>query len=896
MRYFLCTVLISGPLVMNFIAESQASQQPKTLDLADERRRAFDWMTTLGYPETKDLKFILVATGHWLQHGNNPAENRFQYGFLVEDQGKSFKILSLDLEGQTFEKTPPKTEAYKVVGYEILDLEKEALAWLAEMKADPDQEKKPRRRMGVFFGPSFSTRTETFLLAWVCSRRGLDTTAGKLYDYARDPKHNRYGEDQEKPPKTLQEKVADELAHVEMWRGILAFGDPKIRRAELVKRFERLTKNFPKSSHHARAVETVALLKKMIKEDEDHEANRKKGKPFDQLSTTEQVAELIFQLRDQNGHQFMQPGHCDIFDRFGGKDDTAAHKLVKMSYDAVPQLIEHLDDERFTRSVGYHRNFYFSHYVLRVNDCALAILEEIAGVSFWRSTSTFSYMSMDKKSAEAKKQAQGWYAEFKKKGEKGLLIEATERGDSSEMASRLAKRYPKDALPILIKSAKSAKVGHVRATMVGLIASMQGEESISFLLAELKDGPLAQPRLTAAEELRKLGRPDGLAAMIGWWKNTANRKLDDEDPASWSHYLAEYLANCGELEAIHALAKDLRKRPINVRMSVIDGLGGRQSYSFEQKPKKDQKVDVAKEGLLVAALDDTEERAGESGSRNGKHYTDPRVCDIAGYTLNQLYPDKYAFDLAASLRVRDRQMVVMKNVWRSENKLPLLPVPEVQKALPIPADKLRPILDRYLAASGDARRAAGDEIENLGLGALPGVLERRDKAGDKTERAVWDDLAKRLSCIVAEIEIDERSAKPDAKLAKRLEALKGKSFNAKTFIAAVGAALKDSPNDAQGVRVLVVRAGDGTGFTMKFELLANPKDVKGAPSQWDHSESVRVGKEFVRGQFGASSGVANWTDGNYPDLEKTLTRAVASDPDQTVEIRIHLAPEWRMQQ
>src|SRR4029077_20857770 len=107
-----------------------------------------------------------------------------------------------------------------------------------------------------------------------------------------------------------------------------------------------------------------------------------------QLGKEEQVAELIFQLRDQNGHPFMQPGSCDIFDRFGGsKKDTAAHKLVKIGYDAVPQLIEHLDDQRFTRSVGFHRNFYFSHHVLRVSDCALEILEEIAAQHFWTASS-----------------------------------------------------------------------------------------------------------------------------------------------------------------------------------------------------------------------------------------------------------------------------------------------------------------------------------------------------------------------------------------------------------------------------------------------------------------------------------------------------------------------------
>src|SRR5262249_8707158 len=203
MRFFLCVALLGCPLLINCLEAPNAGHKPK-LDLTEERGQAFAWMTKLGYPETKDLKFVLVATGRWLQHGNDAPENRFKYGFLMEEQGKTFRILSLDLEVQAFEKTPPKTEAYKAVGYEILDLNKESRALLAEMKADPKQEKKPRRQMGNFFGPGLSTRAEVFLLAWACSRRGLDETAAKLYDEARDPRHNRYAEDEEKPVKTLQ--------------------------------------------------------------------------------------------------------------------------------------------------------------------------------------------------------------------------------------------------------------------------------------------------------------------------------------------------------------------------------------------------------------------------------------------------------------------------------------------------------------------------------------------------------------------------------------------------------------------------------------------------------------------------------------------------------------------
>jgi len=428
-----------------------------------------------------------------------------------------------------------------------------------------------------------------------------------------------------------------------------------------------------------------------------------------------------------------------------------------------------------------------------------------------------------------------WYAELQKKGEKGFLIEATERGDdnSSEMATRLVKKYPKDALPILMKGARAAKIGHVRATIVGLIASFNGEASLQFLLAELKDGPLAQPRLTAAEELHKLGRPEGLAAMIAWWRSRVDPKKSekehDEDPAEWAHYFASFLANCGEVEAIHALGKDLNKQPISSRLGVISVLGGMDGGRFEKTiPAKDPvKMAAAVEALLVTALDDTEE------SSSSKDFPETRVCDAAAQVLNQLHPKEYAFDRAAQLGIRNRQLVVLKNVWRSANQLPPLPVPEPRKIVPVAADKLRPLLDRYLDSAGEKRLSARDEIEKLGLGTLPGVLERRDKTSNKSEQAIWSDLAKRLSCLVAEIELGDRSVKPDARVAKLLEKIKGKPFDAKTFIQTLGQIIKSPPGGVQGIRVVALRPGDGTGFSVTFDLLAPARasSAKGPPTQ-----------------------------------------------------------------
>jgi hypothetical protein len=260
-----------------------------------------------------------------------------------------------------------------------------------------------------------------------------------------------------------------------------------------------------------------------------------------------------------------------------------------------------------------------------------------------------------------------------------------------------------------------------------------------------------------------------------------------------------------------------------------------------------------------------------------------------------LYPKKYMFDLSAPLGVRNRQLVIMKNVWRGANKLPPLPVPELRKIPAILAEMLRPLLDRYLAADGDGRVAVRNEIEKLGLGALPGVIERRDKSSDKSDQVLWNELAGRIASIIDEVGFAEQSVKPNAVVKKRVESLKGKPFDAKALIETIGLILRNGPNDLQGVRVVALRAGDGTGFSLKFDLIANPKDAQGPPTQWGFSESVRVGTEHLRGQFGASSdaGMAQWRNGNYPDLEKVLAQATASAPSQPVEIRIHVAPEWR---
>ena len=127
------------------------------------------------------------------------------------------------------------------------------------------------------------------------------------------------------------------------------------------------------------------------------------------------MRELIFQLRDQHGEQSGQPGWCDIFSNSKNDTNTPAHQLVAIGYAAVPQLIAALENETVTRSVGYWRDFVFSHTILRIGDCANYILGRITGKYFHSATYSSSYMSKDKKAAEAHKLAEEWWSEFQKK-------------------------------------------------------------------------------------------------------------------------------------------------------------------------------------------------------------------------------------------------------------------------------------------------------------------------------------------------------------------------------------------------------------------------------------------------------------------------------------------------
>ena len=398
--------------------------------------------------------------------------------------------------------------------------------------------------------------------------------------------------------------------------------------------------------------------------------------------------------------------------------------------------------------------------VLTVGDCSLIILERTLP----------DEGSGTKRDVEAKKNVQAWYAEFKTKGEKHVLIDGTRQGDDSsfEQAKRLLDRYPDAALPAILIGIKAARTWYIRDYLVQLVADIKNDSPIPFLLEEVKEGPYSNGRIIAARSLSRRGRPEGLAAMIAEWQGQRQartpppgEKLDEvEKPDKGMSDVAEFLAGSDDVDAIKALARDLRKRPVHLRYKVIEALVTPGLAGFQRRPMALRTAIIE---LLVAELDDTDAVWGFSTAcNNGKHVGDPPICDIAAHAMNACDPQAYPFDESAPVARRNKSIVEMKNVWRKEQGLAPLPIPVAHTVTPLPKKKLQPLVDELLRSPAEKQGAIEARILTFGVAALPALHELvEEKKKDDPSRAVLERLSRRVGCVIEEVVIAEDSVEPD---------------------------------------------------------------------------------------------------------------------------------------
>lgn len=301
-------------------------------------------------------------------------------------------------------------------------------------------------------------------------------------------------------------------------------------RPELLKDWERIAKA---NKNSAVANQMVRDYQALIAE--DRVWKEPDSKVLAKMTAVQKAAYWMHHLRDLDvGSPYF--GGCHVLgltqNRGGGdqKKPNAAVELANLGFDALPLVIDHLDDTRPTRCLAHERDFVQSshrsykpdtYYLLRYGDCCQQIFEGITGHTLYQGKTVSHFPTSDGVGKDLKKEAARWWQEFQKKGEKQMLIEGTERGDrsSAEQGRRLAAKFPADALAPIITGLRKCKNEWQRNSLVHSAGELSAEQATAFLMEELKTAfPLV--RVTAARALvpRRPGggpgrAPAGMAAI-----------------------------------------------------------------------------------------------------------------------------------------------------------------------------------------------------------------------------------------------------------------------------------------------------------------------------------------------------------------------------------------------
>jgi hypothetical protein len=663
--------------IMSFAAFAHAGDSV----ISDDAKKCFEWFATLGYPEVKEATFAEVSTGGSSQSGDDPPTAITIRGFVTPKQDGHFEVVGVDLlQGEyTTNDSPAKPEEH--VGFK-------ARPFMEYCQQKLDRLRHPPKDPWDRFGSKIGIKSETFFLAYCCWRQGENAMAQSLFVEAQKSPSMNSGNSEDTDSMRLS--LEKELGHYAMWDAVLQCGGAMLGaewghsgelepRTELLRNFENVLKRFPACEHADRAKKMIHILKRMIAEDKDHKPVT--DEELSKLPIDRQVAELIFRLRDQNGHQSGQPGWCDIFNR-QTDGETPAHRLVKIGYDAVPQLIDSLTDDRHSRSVGFHRDFWFSHTVLTIGDCAQQILNRITSSSLYSPRGTSGDMSREEQIAADQKGAREWWARFKAKGERQMLVDeiSSASDDASNLVPKLKEKYPDAVADAVLAGAAKAKTDWQLQRFVELVGDIKTDAVRDFLVRQLDHGLSDSVRLAAARQLWNREHPGVVEKVITLWDRRPEKKRISFDDSF--EPCVDFLAQCGRVIAVQALADDIDKWSTIQRFEIVEALG----YAYSAGEKDPFSSQIAKRppepaavqsaiALLAKELEDTGVRDGMGGSRGEFEFSDPRICDFALWALHAIEPETYAFSAKATKRKRDEERITASNVWRLSNKLPLLPVP-----------------------------------------------------------------------------------------------------------------------------------------------------------------------------------------------------------------------------
>jgi hypothetical protein len=679
---------------------------------------------------------------------------------------------------------------------------------------------------------------------------------------------------------------SDDPAEAAVVRVLGRFQDPEASWADRLAEFEKFEKDFPQSKYAKGVKASVATLRRMVAEEKARAVGP--HKPENLLTKRERISDLILQLRDEWEILSRKPRINRVPEDMPGQNaGSPAYQLAGMGFDAVPQLIDALDDEQFSRSVADPDDFDCTRNILRVGDCSRVVLELIAGRDFGRDGARAAMVKSGELPA-VKRRVLAWWAEARVKGEKRMLVEGVAGGNeySPRLAERLVAKYPDAALAAIRVGVRAAANGWNRARLVDAAAGLKGEELLDFLREELRGPPHRGPTVAAARALLRRGNREGIPAMIREWQRLRRDSDRNAISSDWNarfegpDALFEFLADSRDAAAIRAMAVGLRNHPVKVRAEVVWRLGLLGTGEGE-KPLPDD-FDDEVESLLVAALGDGELCWGQSGTCGRDS---PAVGELAALQLTRRQRRPTEFSFTRPLREVDAERLELTNDWRNRKGLAPLPAPAHWSVKCLDARQLRPLLAQLEQAPGAAeRRAAADKIEAKGVAAIPALQdELRLLPADAPGAAELKALAGRLTFRVVHVRTDVDPSLSRA-LVRTMEGLRGKPVSERAVLDLLLFATRETPPGTR-LELHVHRTGNQTGAELFFRALPEGKPLERSP-HLNASRSVTVDREIVlqKGLFlPRATGTA---EEDWGDLMEAVREAFAATPGQEIVFRV----------
>jgi hypothetical protein len=668
-------------------AIGNARAEPAGPALEPDVLQAFEWFSSLGFPDVKGLPPIKVWTGGTAE--SKTVEPIMEYGFLAKDDGKQFEIITTDLIEERYTASKASVRDVSRVRHEEMPLDQFVAPYL-------EKENGAWGGHGGRDGPYPLPREMRFIMAWSCWRHDRNDLAARLVDEARKlewpelPDPTRIG--------SLRELVTPGIAAYQFQLALLAFADTRNRRQDLVNKLEAFIAHFPEAEDAKRATQLATALRDQLAEEKAYPPDDHRD--VSRLPKEEQARIWVGRLRD---HSWWED-----------KEHSPYSQLNDLGEAAVPALIESLDDYRPTRHVSFMCTWSRGWgpeqgRLSSVGDMCATILELVAPHQFKnrRASGPTVYLPSPVEPSAFRLEAREWWDARQKKGALQTMIDAVAGGgpEAKIQANQLRQRFPEQAGAVFAKYYRTLDHPTERSNLIYAGVALHDPAWIDLLKQEAKSGSTLEIKVAAAWVLRELGEDFRVEPLLTAWKRLLTKP---EDPWEGGDSLVRFLASSVDEGLIRELTRDFSQRPNDVKREIMSQLAdacGTQNTWNQKKPAPPEVKELL-ESLLASWLADDRESWGLSYIG----CSDPSIGDDAARHLASLFPEKYKFNLKASLADRTAARLECQNCWRRSQGLPPM---EVHTRQQVANDERNKIVEITFADENLKNSATMEAIKGL---------------------------------------------------------------------------------------------------------------------------------------------------------------------------------------